>query len=122
MVSFSYLRGALDVSAAREMENAVWSVLSRSGVHRDNRETWSSVADVGEQGGGTLILRGSPALVARFAAEGGGAGGEKMAATRRRFLGSREARREMTRAPGPDLARFMARDFDIDGCRRGSWS
>jgi len=38
---FIYLRGALDGSAAREMENAIWSVLSRRGVHRDNRETWS---------------------------------------------------------------------------------
>jgi hypothetical protein len=194
---FIYLRGALDVSAARDMEDAVWSVLSRSGVHRDNRETWSSeyechlqavrkqdrppaevpavrlvldglfgagawtgprdwgqvlmtfqaaspwsprgglwhldhpfplqgstitgvnaflfVADVGVQGGGTLILRGSPALVARFVAEGGGAAGEKMSMTRRRFLGWRAVLREMSRASGSDLTRFMAGDFDVDG-------
>jgi hypothetical protein len=194
---FVYLRGALSVSAAREMEDAVWSVLSASGVHRDNRATWSAdyevhlqavrkqdrppaevpavrlvlddllgagtwtrprnwgqvlltfptappwsprgglwhldhpfslpggvitgvnvflfVADAGERGGGTLILRGSPALVARFVAEGGEVAGEKMSVTRRRFFGSREVLREMTRAPGPDLARFMAGDFDVDG-------
>jgi hypothetical protein len=73
------------------------------------------VADVGAQGGGTLILRGSPALVARFVAEGGVADGEKMAATRRRFFGSRQMLQEMTRTSGPDLARFMVKDFDIDG-------
>jgi hypothetical protein len=194
---FIYLREAFDVSAAREMENAVWSVLSGSGVHRDKRETWSSdyeshlqavrkqdrppveipavrlvlddlfgagswrgprnwgqvlmtfptappwsprgglwhldhpfsapgsaitgvnvflfVADVGEQGGGTLVLRGSPALVARFVAEGGEVGDEKLATTRRRFFGSREVLREMTSASGSDLARFMGKDFDIDG-------
>lgn len=194
---FVYLRGAFDVSAAREMKNAVWSVLTRSGVDRNSRETWSSdyevhlqavrkqdrppaevpavrlvlddlfgagawvgprdwgqvlltfptahprsprgghwhldhpfslprgmitgvnaflfVADVGEQGGGTLMLRGSPALVARFTAEGGVIDDEKMGETRRRFFRSREVLQEMTRTSGLDLARFMGRDFDIDG-------
>jgi hypothetical protein len=73
------------------------------------------VADVGEQGGGTLVLRGSPALVARFAAADGRVAGEKMSLTRGRFFRSCDVLREMTRAAGPGLARFMAGDFDVDG-------
>ena len=61
------------------------------------------------------MLRGSPALVARFTAEGSVIDGEKMGETRRRFFRSREVLQEMTRTSGPDLARFMGRDFDIDG-------
>jgi hypothetical protein len=39
---FFCLRGAIGASAARDMEEAVWSVLSGNGVHRDNRATWSA--------------------------------------------------------------------------------
>ena len=73
------------------------------------------VADVGERAGGTLILRRSPYLVARFVSEVGDLADEKMATTQRLFLESRKALREMTHSSGSDLARFLNRDFDVDG-------
>jgi hypothetical protein len=81
------------------------------------------VADVSEQGGGTLVLRGSPQLVERFVVESDDLADEKMATTQRGFLNSREMLRELTHPSGLDLVRFHGAGFRCRrhlGTRRGA--
>ena len=76
------------------------------------------ITDVEPRGGGTLVVRSSPRLIARFVEATGDVRTQRQGTLRRRFDRSHAWLRELTSSsePGADrIERFMAADANVDG-------
>lgn len=103
-----------------------WSVPTR-GWHLDypywfpRDAVWGAnlflfVADVAPRGGGTLVIKSSHRVIARFVASVDGVTTKKQRVLRLQFDAHHEWLRDLTQEPGGDrIQRFMSMDTDVDG-------